>query len=149
MSTIMKVAARIFIVVFALVTASCGGQRQSSHSSVSATEASVAEDVQQETASTGRSDTIADTGKTVVLDFYATWCPPCRAMAPTMEEMEKKYADKIEFKKIDIDQEKELAAQLGIEAVPTLVILSPQGEIIHRLVGYKQADELDEVFRKL
>ena len=87
--------------------------------------------------------------KIIVLDFFATWCGPCKAMAPTMEKMEKKYAGKVEFRKVDVDQEPELAAQYNIRGVPTIVVLSPGGEILDSMVGAQTEDELDKMFTAL
>ncbi len=87
--------------------------------------------------------------KIVVLDFFATWCGPCKAMAPTMEKMEKKYAGKIVFRKVDVDQEPELAAQYNIRGVPTIVVLSPGGKILDSMVGAQTEDELDKMFTAL
>ena len=87
--------------------------------------------------------------KIVVLDFFATWCGPCKAMAPTMEKMEKKYAGKVEFRKVNVDQEPELAAQYNIRGVPTIVVLSPGGEILDSMVGAQTEDELDKMFTAL
>lgn len=84
--------------------------------------------------------------KLVVLDFYATWCGPCKAMAPAMEKMEKKYGDRIEFRKIDVDQEPELAEKYQISAIPTLVVLSAEGNILDRMSGAQTEGELDKMF---
>ncbi len=88
-------------------------------------------------------------GKLEVLDFFATWCGPCKAMAPAMEQMEKKYAGKIEFRKIDIDKEPELANQYNITGVPTIVVLSRDGKILDSTVGLQTVDELDKMFSAL
>ena len=93
--------------------------------------------------------TDAPAGKIVVLDFFATWCGPCKAMAPDMEKMEKKYAGKIEFRKIDVDKEQELAEKYNITAVPTIVVLSPDGKILDSTEGGQTADELDKMFSAL
>lgn len=87
--------------------------------------------------------------KIMVVDFYATWCGPCKAMAPAMEQMEKKYAGKIEFRKIDVDQEPELAQQYNITGVPTIVVLSADGKILDSTVGQQTVDELDKMFSAL
>jgi len=91
----------------------------------------------------------ANEKKMLIIDFYATWCGPCKAMAPVMDKMEGKYGDKFEFTRIDVDREQELAAQYNIEAIPTLVILSPSNEVIARIEGFKNVDEMDEILSKL
>ena len=87
--------------------------------------------------------------KIEVLDFYATWCGPCRRMAPVMEQMESKYGDKITFRRIDVDQETQLAQEYNIVSIPTLVILSPAKEVIDVIEGFHDATEMDEIFSKL
>lgn len=122
----------------------------------STTGAEVGQDAVEAENVENQDDSIAQTaqpdksqGKIVVLDFFATWCGPCKKMAPDMEKMEKKYAGKIEFRKIDIDQEPELAQQYNITGVPTIVVLSPDGNILDSTVGVQTADELDKMFSAL
>lgn len=87
--------------------------------------------------------------KIMVVDFYATWCGPCKAMAPAMEEMEKKYSNKIEFNKVDIDQSPEIAQEFNVTAVPTIVVISRTGDIIETLVGLQSKERLDKLFGSL
>ena len=63
------------------------------------------------------------------LDFYADWCGPCKAMIPTIEELEKEYEGKIEFQKVDVEAESETASKFGIMNIPTYVILKDEKEI--------------------
>lgn len=118
-------------------------EAKSSDDSLNATEDTLA---QADSEAVKKSDA---KGKVVVIDFFATWCGPCRAMAPAMEKMEQKYSDKIEFRKVDIDKNRSLAQKYEIEAVPTLVILSPKGEVINKVVGGQSEDFLDRMFGSL
>lgn len=59
--------------------------------------------------------------KPCIVDFYATWCGPCKALAPVLEELAKEYDGKIYIYKIDVDKEKELAGAFGIQSIPTLL----------------------------
>lgn len=62
-----------------------------------------------------------------IVDFYADWCGPCRAVAPVLEELSNEYADKLVIYKIDTDQEQELSMLFGIQSIPTLLFIPVQG----------------------
>ena len=70
----------------------------------------------------------------VVVDFAATWCGPCRAMAPMLENLANEYAGRVQFAKVDIDDDPWLAEQLQITAVPILLIFH-EGRLVDRTVG--------------
>jgi len=87
--------------------------------------------------------------KIIVIDFFATWCGPCKLMAPSMEKMQEKYGDKVVIRKIDIDEEPALAQQYQVQSIPTLVVISPSGEVIDKIIGAQPIEALDEMFAKL
>lgn len=58
-----------------------------------------------------------------LIDFYATWCGPCKRLAPVMEELAEEYAGKVDIYKIDVDSEEELAALFGVRSIPTLLFV--------------------------
>ena len=79
-----------------------------------------------------------------VVDFYATWCPPCKMLAPIMEELAEQ-AKGYEVAKIDIDQAIDIANDFGVMSIPTLIFFK-NGNEIQRLVGFRNKDELlDEI----
>ena len=61
--------------------------------------------------------------KPAIVDFYATWCGPCKQLSPILEELAKEYAGKIVIYKIDTDRERELASAFGISSIPTLLFI--------------------------
>lgn len=63
-----------------------------------------------------------------IVDFYATWCRPCKALAPVLEELAAEYGDRLVIYKVDVDQEQELAGAFGIRSVPTLLFIPTEGE---------------------
>ena len=63
-----------------------------------------------------------------IIDFYATWCGPCKRLSPTMEALSKKYEGKVKFYKIDVDEEKDLAAAFGVESIPTIYFCPVNGK---------------------
>ena len=65
--------------------------------------------------------------KPAIIDFYATWCPPCRQLSPLVEEIAQEYAGKIVVYKIDTDKERTLSQQLGISGLPTLLFIPLNG----------------------
>ena len=159
MRNFMLIVASLLMII--TVTA-CGGSSDKTSGSVSSTTCDAVETQSSVPADEAVSDSLTQgqeneaqaqdaksDKKLVVLDFFATWCGPCKAMAPAMEQMEKKYAGKIEFRKIDVDQEPELAQQYNITGVPTIVVLSADGKILDSTVGLQTVDELDKMFSAL
>jgi thioredoxin 1 len=62
-----------------------------------------------------------------VVDFYADWCKPCKITSPILDELAQEYAGKVQFYKINIDEEKELAAVFGVQSIPTFLFIPTQG----------------------
>ena len=76
---------------------------------------------------------IAQNGKTVLVDFWATWCGPCRMIAPVLEEVAKERPD-VTICKVDVDEERELALEYGVSSIPTLLVFR-DGKVVNQSVG--------------
>ena len=92
---------------------------------------------------------IVSNGKPTVIDFWATWCGPCKRMAPLVEQLAEQYADRVNIGKCDIEEAEELAAQFGVTSIPTVVLLTASGEQTGRLVGLQSKAKLEEEIEKL
>jgi thioredoxin len=68
------------------------------------------------------------TNKPMVVDFFATWCGPCRELTPILDKLEKNYKGQVIFKRVDVDQEPDLAQEFHVEAIPLLLFVTPKGE---------------------
>ena len=86
--------------------------------------------------------------KLVLVDLYATWCAPCKALAPVLEELADKYADKIKVVKVNVDEEESIAVKFGIASIPT-VIFFKNGQTAASLVGLRTSLEIDKMIEKL
>jgi len=75
-----------------------------------------------------------------LLDFYADWCGPCKKQDPILEELEADYGD-VEFVKIDVDDEQDVANQYQVRSLPTVVV-ERDGDIVDRFVGFTQREEI-------
>lgn len=78
-----------------------------------------------------------------LVDFWATWCPPCRMMAPVLESAEKQLGSQINFAKVDVDEQQQLAAEFDIMSIPTLVVFK-DGKPVKRMSGYRPLDAFVE-----
>lgn len=81
--------------------------------------------------------------KKVVLDFWATWCGPCKMIAPVLEEIAEERQD-IKIGKVDVDTEGELAVRFGVMSIPTLVFFE-NGEEKNRVIGFHTKEEIEEL----
>lgn len=75
--------------------------------------------------------------KKVLVDFYATWCGPCKMLAPVLEEVRKEASEDIIIGKVDVDECFEIARSFGVLSVPTLILFDVSGEEIKRSIGLK------------
>ena len=82
-----------------------------------------------------------DAAKVALLDIFATWCGPCKAIAPIVEELSEELAGQLEFFKADADENSELAKKLRVMSIPNLILFK-EGKVASRHVGFQDAEEL-------
>lgn len=85
--------------------------------------------------------------KPVLVDFFATWCGPCKMQAPILEEVKQRLGEKVSIIKIDVDQNQAVAAQYQIRSVPTLILFK-KGQIIWKQAGVFQANQLEQLLKE-
>lgn len=77
----------------------------------------------------------------VLVDFFATWCGPCKMMAPAIEKLAEEYEGKASVGKLDVDENMDIASRYGIMNVPTLIIFK-NGEIVNKMIGLQNLNSL-------
>lgn len=90
--------------------------------------------------------TIIESDKPVLLDFYADWCGPCQVLLPTVEKLAEKHADDFIIAKVNVDENPELALQFGVRSIPALFFVQ-DGEVQESLVGVQTEASLEQKIR--
>lgn len=91
---------------------------------------------------------VISSDKTVLVDFYATWCGPCKALAPVLEKIAENHPDDVKAFKVNVDEEEKLAMYFGITVVPTVIIFK-NGQTAASFVGLRSASEIEKMIEKL
>ena len=91
---------------------------------------------------------ITNTDKLVIIDFFATWCGPCKMLSPIISEIANEYSNSVKVCKVNIDENQYLAIKYNIMSVPTLIFLK-NGEIIKSSIGFCPKSELENIINKL
>ncbi len=90
---------------------------------------------------------VLDSTTPVLVDFWATWCAPCRAIAPSLDELATQYKGKVKIAKVDVDESNQVAQQYGIRSIPTLLMFKG-GKVVEQLVGALPKAKLEEAIKK-
>ncbi len=83
-----------------------------------------------------------------LVDFWAGWCAPCRAVAPVVEELASTYKEKVNFRKLDIDGNPSTPIQYGIRGIPTLILFK-DGQIVDQVVGAVPKEQIEKILKKV
>jgi thioredoxin len=86
--------------------------------------------------------------KPVLVDFWAPWCGPCRAIAPIVEELAKDFGDKVKFTKCNVDENPTTPTKYGIKSIPTLIFFK-DGEIQDKVIGIVAKSKLEEMISQV
>ncbi len=86
---------------------------------------------------------VLDSDKLTVIDFWAEWCGPCRAIGPVIEELSKEYADKVNIGKVNVDHNPNLSVQYGITSIPAILFIK-NGQIVDKQIGAVPKSALDK-----
>ena len=89
----------------------------------------------------GFEENVVDSDIPVLLDFFATWCAPCKALEGTLKSVESQYEGRVSFYKVNVDDEMDLAVKFNVSALPTIV-LCEKGEAVDKKIGLASSSEI-------
>ena len=93
-------------------------------------------------------DAVENNASPILVDFWAEWCMPCRALAPVIEELAGEFQGKVRFAKVNVDECKEIPARFGIRGIPTLILFSG-GKKVNELVGNQPKEKIRTMLTKI
>ena len=91
---------------------------------------------------------VLQSDKPVLVDFWAPWCGPCRAISPIVEELAKDFGDKVKFTKCNVDENPTTPTKYGIKSIPTLIFFK-NGEIQDKIIGIVAKSRLEEIIARV
>jgi len=92
---------------------------------------------------------VLQAGRPVVVDFFATWCGPCKVLAPRLDKLAGEFEGQIKFVSVDVDKSPSLAAEYRVQAIPTLLFFDRGGKLVNTVVGLPAGGELRRVVEVL
>lgn len=96
----------------------------------------------------GFEENVLKSEKPIMVDFWAPWCGPCKAIAPTIEALEKTYGDQMTFAKVNVDENPLTPSKYGVQAIPTLIFFK-NGDVADQITGMVAKEKLEQTIKNI